>query len=56
METDLLAERHARIDDLGLLVDLITGQWRAINERLDRIERAIDPQADVVQLRPADAG
>ena len=56
METDLLAERNARIDDLGLLVDLITGQWRAINERLDRIERAVDPRADVVELRPADAG
>jgi hypothetical protein len=56
METDLLAERNARVDDLGLLVDLITGQWRAINERLDRIERAVDPQADVVQLRPADSG
>ncbi len=56
LETDLLIERHARIDDLGLLVDLITSQWRAINERLDRIEQAIDPRADVVQLRPADAG
>ena len=39
LETDLLAERHARVDDLALLVDLITGQWRALNERLDRIER-----------------
>ena len=39
LETDLLAERHARIDDLALLVDLITGQWRSMNERLDRIER-----------------
>jgi hypothetical protein len=56
LETDLLIERHARIDDLGLLVDLITSQWRAINERLDRIEQAIDPRADIVQLRPADAG
>lgn len=56
LETDLLIERHARIDDLGLLVDLITSQWRGINERLDRIEQAIDPRADVVQLRPADAG
>jgi hypothetical protein len=56
LETDLLIERHARIDDLGLLVDLITSQWRGINERLDRIEQAIDPRADVVQLRPADSG
>jgi hypothetical protein len=56
LETDLLIERHARIDDLGLLVDLITSQWRGINERLDRIEQAIDPRAEIVQLRPADAG
>jgi hypothetical protein len=56
IETDLLAERHARVDDLALLVDLITSEWRALNERLDRIERALEPRAEVVPLRPADAG
>jgi len=56
LETDLLIERHARVDDLGLLVDLVTSQWRSINERLDRIERALDPRAEIVQLRSADAG
>jgi hypothetical protein len=57
LEGDLLAERHARVDDLDLLVELITGQWRAMNERLDRIERALhQPSAPVVELRPADAG
>jgi hypothetical protein len=55
LETDLLAERHARVDDLALLVDLITGQWRAMNERLDRIERKLDQsRSNVVELRPAD--
>ena len=54
METDLLIERHARIDDLQLLVDLITAEWKGLNERLDKIERAIDPRADVVPLRPAE--
>jgi hypothetical protein len=53
LETDLLTERHARVDDLSLVVDLITGQWRAMNERLDRIERALEPRADVVPLRIA---
>src|SRR5579863_8833636 len=52
LETDLLSERHARVDDLSLLVDLITSEWRGLNERLDRIERALEPRADVVQLRP----
>ncbi len=57
LETDMLAERHARVDDLALLVDLITGQWRAIGERLDRIEQSLQPHAQVVELRrPADAG
>ncbi len=56
LETDLLIERHARVDDLGLLVDLITAQWKSIGERLDRIEHAIDPQADVVPIRAADTG
>jgi len=42
LETDLLVERHARVDDLALLVELITSQWRSMNERLDRIERAIE--------------
>jgi len=56
LETDLLAERHARVDDLALLVDLITSQWRALNERLDRIENALEPRAAVLPLRPADAG
>ena len=50
LETDLLIERHARVDDLGLLVDLITAQWQGLNERLDRIERALDLHAEVVQL------
>jgi len=57
LETDMLAERHARIDDLALLVDLISGQWRSMNERLDRIEQMVEPRAQVVELRrPADAG
>src|ERR1700691_1527340 len=56
LETDLLAERHARVDDLALLVDLITSQWRGLNARLDRIESLLEPGAAVVPLRPADAG
>src|SRR5438046_844519 len=32
LEADVTAERHARVDDLALLVELITGQWRAMNE------------------------
>ena len=52
---DLTAERHARVDDLALLVDLVTGQWRAMNERLERIEAALQPLAPVVELRAAES-
>ncbi len=41
LETELAAERHARVDDLGLLVDLIGAGWQSVDERLARIEQAI---------------
>ena len=44
LETDLLAERNARIDDLALLVDLIASSWRSANERLERIDAAVEPK------------
>ena len=42
LEGDLLAERHARVDDLALLVDLIANGWQSVNERLAKIEDALD--------------
>ena len=41
LENDLAAERHARVDDLGLLVDLIGAGWQSVDERLARIEQAL---------------
>ena len=37
-EGDLAAERHARVDDLALLIDLITSGWKGVDERLARVE------------------
>src|SRR4029453_19465831 len=34
LEGDLLAERHARVDDLALLVDLVASGWQSVNDRL----------------------
>src|SRR3982750_701121 len=34
IEGDLLAERHARVDDLALLVDLIASGWRSVERKL----------------------
>jgi chromosome segregation ATPase len=52
LEGDLLAERHARIDDLALLVDLVSSGWKGVSERLEKVERAT-VGAPVVALRDA---
>lgn len=42
LEGDLLAERNARVDDLSLLVDLISSGWKGVDERLGRMEGILD--------------
>ena len=41
VEGDLLAERHARVDDLALLVDLVSSGWRSVDQRLAAIEQRL---------------
>src|SRR5947199_2851824 len=48
VEGDLLSERHARVDDLGLLVDLITSGWRGVEQRLATIEATLRSDDAVV--------
>ena len=48
LEADLTAERHARVDDLGLLVDLIDAGWKSVDERLARIEQAVGSSGGTV--------
>jgi hypothetical protein len=50
LEGDLLAERHARIDDLALLVDLVSSGWKGVSDRLERIEQ-VQGDATVHRLR-----
>jgi hypothetical protein len=51
VEGDLLAERHARVDDLALLVDLVTSGWRSVDDRLRRLEdRLQTPGATVHRI------
>lgn len=52
LETELAAERNARIDDLALLVELIATGWRSANEKLERIESELrrEPGAVVYKL------
>ncbi|MFN0153088.1 MAG: hypothetical protein ACKVUT_01755 [Gaiella sp.] len=38
LEEALIAERHARLDDTALVVDLVSSGWRNVDERLRRVE------------------
>jgi hypothetical protein len=48
IEGDALAERHARVDDLALLVDLVASGWRSVDERLARLEQGLTQDGAVV--------
>ena len=48
LETDLVAERHARVDDLAVLVDLIASGWNGVAERLAGLERALEGRSEAV--------
>ncbi len=56
IETELLAERNSRVDDLGLLVDLVDSGWRAVDERLARIEEALQSPRGATVYRIGEAG
>ena len=51
IEGDLLAERHARVDDLALLVDLISSGWKSVDERLGSLERSIQTSEGAIVYR-----
>jgi hypothetical protein len=51
IEGDLLAERHARVDDLGLLVDLITSSWKSVERRLSTLERKLQTGEGAIVYR-----
>jgi hypothetical protein len=57
IEGDLLTERHARVDDLALLVDLIASGWRSVEERLAKLEEGLRRDgATVYHLEGRQAG
>ena len=47
LEQEVIAERHARIDDLAVLVDLVSSGWQGVDTRLQRLEQR-EPRRDVV--------
>jgi hypothetical protein len=57
IEGDILTERHARVDDLALLVDLIASGWRSVDERLAKLEEGLTRDGAVVyRLEERQAG
>jgi hypothetical protein len=56
IENELLAERSSRVDDLGLLVDLVDTSWRAVDDRLRRIEEALQAPRGATVYRIGEAG
>jgi hypothetical protein len=51
LEGELLAERHARVDDLALLVDLVSSGWKGVDARLESLERLSAGEAGPVNGR-----
>jgi len=61
VEGDLLAERHARVDDLALLVDLLASGWKSVDVRLARLEHSLQREDGAIvyrieERRPPNAG
>ena len=54
IEGDLLSERHARVDDLALLVDLVTSGWRSVDDRLGRLEQNLQASPGAIVYRIED--
>jgi vacuolar-type H+-ATPase subunit E/Vma4 len=51
LEGDTLSERHARVDDLALLVDLITSGWKGVDNRLAQLEQNLQTSGGAIVYR-----
>ncbi len=51
IEGDLLSERHARVDDLALLVDLISSGWKSVDDRIGSLERSFQAGEGAIVYR-----
>jgi hypothetical protein len=57
IEGDVLAERHARVDDLSLLVELIAAGWKGVDDRIAELESRLQREGAVVyRLEDRQAG
>jgi hypothetical protein len=52
LQLEVAAERRARVEDLAVLVDLVTSGWQGVERRLDRLERSLDRLERTLEERP----
>ena len=53
VEADLTSERHARVDDLALLVDLVAAGWQNVDSRLAKLESLVGRLEQLEESRGA---
>jgi hypothetical protein len=53
VEADLESERHARVDDLALLVDLVSAGWDNVDARLAKLEASVTRFDELEESRGA---
>jgi hypothetical protein len=53
VEADLTSERHARVDDLALLVDLVSAGWQNVDGRLATLESLVGRLEQLEESRGA---
>jgi hypothetical protein len=51
IEGDLLTERHARVEDLALLVDLVSSGWKSVDDRIGHLERSFQTGEGAIVYR-----
>jgi hypothetical protein len=42
LEEDMLTERNGRVDDLAVLVDLVSSGWKSVDARVARVEAVVN--------------
>ena len=52
VQGEIDAERRARVEDLALLVELVSSGWRGVERRLDRLDRVVDRLDRSLEERP----
>jgi hypothetical protein len=55
LQAEIAAERRDRLEDLALLVELISSGWRGVERRLDRSESILDRMERSLEERPGAA-